>query len=70
MCLRNNFSPLEEVNSIIDILLDVYKITSWEDVNNRKHPIKYKLLYACSEASEELCKEIVEFMFNIPKLSI
>lgn len=67
-CLRATFSPREEIDSIIDILLDVFKITSWEDINKRESPIKYKLLYACSEASEDMCKDVVRYMFNIPNI--
>ena len=65
-CLRSTFSPREEIDSIVDILLDIFKITSWEDINRRESPINYKLLYACSEASEHMFKEVVTFMFTIP----
>lgn len=67
-CLRATFEPVEEIESVIDILLDVFNITSWEDINKRESPIKYKLLYACSEASEEMCREVIKYMFNIPNV--
>ena len=68
-CLRERFSS--DVESVINILSDVYNVTSWGDIRKRKledRPLSPGVLYATTEASEKECKDIVDYMFGIPKI--
>lgn len=68
-CLRIKFT--DNIDSIIEVLLDVYRITSWADVVKRNAEygrIKPNILYACSDAELETCKEVVNFLFTTPTI--
>lgn len=67
--LRQKFGNIE---SLLVILKDVYNINSWEDVNTRRlqhRSLSPNVLYACSEENLEVCKNVVDFLFEPIRIS-
>lgn len=62
--LRNKFG---NIDSLLYVLLDVYKITSWQDVRTRLAeygPLSVNMLYSSTDLTYEECDAVVQYMFG------